>query len=68
VTANVIAPALIETDMVPRDPDAQADVASRIPVGRLGRDAEVADLIAAVVGNGYVTSQSILIDGGMHQS
>lgn len=65
VTANVIAPALIETDMLPGDPVGQAALAERIPVGRLGRSEEVADLIAAVVRNGYVTSQSILIDGGM---
>jgi 3-oxoacyl-[acyl-carrier protein] reductase len=68
VTANVIAPALIETDMLPSDPSTRADLASRIPLGRLGRDDEVADLIAAVVRNGYVTSQSILVDGGMHPS
>ncbi len=68
VTANVIAPALIQTDMLPSDPSAQADLASRIPVGRLGGADEVADLIAAVVRNGYLTSQSLLIDGGMRPS
>ncbi len=41
---------------------------SRIPVGRLGRSEEVADLIAAVIANGYITSQSLLVDGGMHPS
>jgi hypothetical protein len=37
-------------------------------VGRLGQADEVADLIAVVVRNGSMTSQSILIDGGMHPS
>jgi 3-oxoacyl-[acyl-carrier protein] reductase len=68
VTVNVVAPALIETDMLPSDADSQAQLASRIPVGRLGRADEVAGLIAALVRNAYVTSQSILIDGGMHPS
>jgi 3-oxoacyl-[acyl-carrier protein] reductase len=68
VTANVIAPALIETDMLPGDPEGQSELAARIPVGRLGRPDEVADLISAIVRNGFVTSQSILIDGGMRPS
>lgn len=68
VTVNVVAPALIVTDMLPSDDQAQAELAKRIPVGRLGQPEEVADLIAAVVANGYLTNQSILIDGGMRPS
>lgn len=68
VTVNVIAPALIATDMMPTDPQAVQGLARRIPVGRLGRAEEVADLIAAVVGNPYITNQSILIDGGIRPS
>ena len=41
-------------------------LASRLPVKRLGRPEEVADLIAAVVANAYLSNQSILIDGGWH--
>ena len=66
VTANVIAPALIESDMLPDGPGAREQLASRLPVKRLGRPEEVADLIAAVVANAYLTNQSILIDGGWH--
>jgi 3-oxoacyl-[acyl-carrier protein] reductase len=68
VTVNVVAPALVVTDMLPSDDQAQAELAKRIPVGRLGQPEEVADLIAAVVANGYLTNQSILIDGGMRPS
>jgi 3-oxoacyl-[acyl-carrier protein] reductase len=68
VTVNVVAPALVETDMLPNDPDSQARLSSRIPVGRLGQADEVADLIAAIVRNAYLTNQSILIDGGMRPS
>jgi 3-oxoacyl-[acyl-carrier protein] reductase len=64
ITVNAIAPALIEnTDMLPGDP---GELSSRIPVGRLGRPEEVADLAMAVLDNGYVTNQVMSIDGGMH--
>jgi 3-oxoacyl-[acyl-carrier protein] reductase len=64
VTANAIAPALIEeTAMLPGDP---GDLASRIPVGRLGRPEEVAELALAVLRNGYLTGQVIGLDGGLH--
>ena len=68
VTVNVVAPALIATDMMPADERALADLARRIPVGRLGRPDEVADLIAAIVRNPYLTNQSILLDGGIRPS
>ncbi|HUE26808.1 MAG TPA: SDR family NAD(P)-dependent oxidoreductase [Solirubrobacteraceae bacterium] len=64
VTVNAIAPALIEeTGMFPRDP---GDLVSRVPVGRLGKPGEVADLALAILRNGYVTNQVISINGGMH--
>jgi 3-oxoacyl-[acyl-carrier protein] reductase len=64
VTVNAIAPALIEqTGMLPGDP---GELAGRVPVGRLGRPSEVADLALAVLRNGYVTNQVISIDGGIH--
>lgn len=64
VTVNAIAPALIEeTGMLPGDP---GELAGRVPVGRLGRPSEVADLALAVMRNGYVTNQVISVDGGIH--
>lgn len=64
VTVNAIAPALIEdTGMLPGDP---AELATRVPVQRLGKPDEVADLMLAILRNGYVTNQVISIDGGMH--
>jgi 3-oxoacyl-[acyl-carrier protein] reductase len=65
VTVNVVAPALIATDMMPDDEEALAELSRRIPVGRLGRVEEVAALISAIVRNPYLTNQSILIDGGI---
>jgi 3-oxoacyl-[acyl-carrier protein] reductase len=49
--------------MLPGSPD---ELRERIPVGRLGRPAEVADLALAVLRNPYVTSQVISVDGGMY--
>lgn len=64
VTVNVVAPGLIETDMVPADPAVREQLAASRAVGRLGTSEEVADLVAAVVANGYLSNQSIVIDGG----
>lgn len=40
--------------------------AGATPVRRLVRPAEAADLAVAVLSNGYLTSQVISPDGGMH--
>lgn len=64
VTVNAIAPALItETGMLPGDPE---ELRQQIPVGRLGRPEEVADLALAVLRNPYLTNQVMSLDGGMH--
>jgi 3-oxoacyl-[acyl-carrier protein] reductase len=64
VTVNAIAPALIEeTGMLPGDP---GDLRKRVPVGRLGKPDEVADLALAVLRNGYITNHVMSVDGGIH--
>jgi 3-oxoacyl-[acyl-carrier protein] reductase len=64
VTVNAIAPALIEdTAMFPGDP---LELAARVPVGRLGKSSEVADLALAILRNGYITSQVMSVDGGIY--
>ncbi len=64
VTVNAIAPALIEdTGMLP---GGTAELAAKVPVGRLGRPDEVAALSLAILTNGYLTGQVIGLDGGMH--
>jgi 3-oxoacyl-[acyl-carrier protein] reductase len=64
VTINAIAPALIEdTGMLPGDPD---ELAKSVPAGRLGRSDEVADLMLAILRNGYMTNQIVGLDGGMY--
>jgi 3-oxoacyl-[acyl-carrier protein] reductase len=66
VTVNVVAPALVDTDMIPDDPEVRRQLGASRAVGRLGSSEEVADLVAAVVRSGYLSNQSILIDGGSH--
>ncbi|HLL52106.1 MAG TPA: 3-oxoacyl-ACP reductase family protein [Myxococcaceae bacterium] len=66
ITANVIAPALIETEMLvdnPRVPRPDA-----VPVGRFGRPEEVADLAVVIAGNGYITGQTLHVNGGMYMT
>jgi 3-oxoacyl-[acyl-carrier protein] reductase len=64
ITVNALAPALItDTAMLPGDPE---ELRARIPAGRLGRPEEVADLMVAVLSNGYLTNQVIGLDGGMY--
>jgi 3-oxoacyl-[acyl-carrier protein] reductase len=63
VTVNVIAPGYVETAMLPGDPD---ELGRSVPVGRVGRPEEVADLALAIMRNGFVTAKVIGIDGGMY--
>lgn len=63
ITVNTIAPALVAgTRMLPGAPE---DLASRLPVGRLGTVDEVADLALAMLRNGYLTNKTIALDGGV---
>jgi len=63
VTVNALAPGFIQTPMLPGDP---AQLAGSVPVGRVGRPDEVADLCLSIIRNAYVTSHVFSIDGGMH--
>jgi 3-oxoacyl-[acyl-carrier protein] reductase len=63
ITANVVSPALVETDMVRSDLRVRPD---RIPVGRFGRVEEVADVAVMLARNGYITGQSINVNGGLY--
>jgi len=65
ITVNAIAPALIITDMVN---EATRVRASLIPVGRLGTVDEVAEVALMMAGNGYMSGQTINVDGGLYFS
>ena len=62
ITVNVVAPVLIETDMMP-DTEGRRKL---IPLGRLGQPDEVAEAVIFLVGNGYMTGQTIHLTGGLY--
>ena len=61
ITVNAVAPSLIETDMM----RGRADLAQRIPLGRMGQPHEVAQAVLMALGNEYMTGQTIALNGGM---
>ena len=65
ITANAIAPALIETDMLE---GLRAKAADLIPLGRFGRPEEVAGVVVMLARNGYITGQTINVNGGYYMS
>ena len=60
ITVNAVAPTLIETDMM----RGREDLVARIPLGRLGQPDEVAQAVLMVIGNAYMTGQTVQINGG----
>jgi 3-oxoacyl-[acyl-carrier protein] reductase len=62
ITVNVVAPVLIETDMMP-DTEGRRKL---VPLGRLGQPDEVAEAVIFLVGNGYMTGQTIHLSGGLY--
>jgi 3-oxoacyl-[acyl-carrier protein] reductase len=69
ITANVVAPGFIETDMTESlDANARDMYRAMIPLGRLGRGEDVAAAVTflAGAGGGYITGQVIHINGGLY--
>jgi 3-oxoacyl-[acyl-carrier protein] reductase len=69
ITVNAVLPALIETDLLrERQPDRNRlkEYIKRIPVGRLGKPEDVANLVLFLASDyaSYITGQNIIIDGG----
>jgi 3-oxoacyl-[acyl-carrier protein] reductase len=65
VTVNCLAPALVgATNMFPADLETGTPPVP-IPVGRVGRPDEMADMAVAMLRNGYLTNKVITLDGGI---
>jgi 3-oxoacyl-[acyl-carrier protein] reductase len=62
ITVNAIAPALVATEMVVANPNIKPDL---IPVGRFGEVDECGDVAVLLAGNGYITGQTIGVNGGL---
>jgi len=71
ITVNTVAPGFIDTDMTRElsDEHRQALLAG-IPLGRLGAPEEIANavLFLASPGAGYITGETIHVNGGMHMA
>jgi acetoacetyl-CoA reductase len=71
VTVNCICPGYIDTEMVQAVPEAVlASIISQIPVGRLGRGEEIADMVAFLTGEhaGFVTGSTLSLNGGQYMA
>lgn len=65
ITVNAIAPALIETEMIAGNKNANPE---RIPVKRFGTTDEVSKVAIMLAQNGYITGQTINVNGGLYYS
>lgn len=65
ITANALAPALIETDMIRDNPKIRPEM---LPVGRFGTVEEVAEAVVLLARNGYMTGQTISLNGGWYMT
>ena len=68
ITANVVAPGFIETDMTAALPEAtQAEYLKTIPAGRFATPTEVARVVAWLASDdaGYISGAVIPVDGGL---
>ena len=68
ITANVIAPGFVETDMTSSlDDKRRQEIASSIPLGRFSDAQEIANVVSFIASSksGYITGAVIPVDGGL---
>jgi len=71
ITVNAVAPGFIDTEMTQKlKEEWKEELKKRIPLGRLGSPADVAEAVAFLASEeaGYITGQVLVIDGGMAMS
>jgi 3-oxoacyl-[acyl-carrier protein] reductase len=71
ITVNAVAPGFIDTDMTRELPEAQREaLLGAIPLGRLGQPAEIASVVAFLASDaaGYITGETIHVNGGMYMA
>jgi 3-oxoacyl-[acyl-carrier protein] reductase len=62
VTVNAVAPGLIDTEM--GKPLIDAGFVNRIPAGRPGTGAEIAQAVLLLISNAFMTGQTVAVNGG----
>ena len=68
ITVNAVAPGYISTDLTDQlDNDVKEKLKSSIPMGRLGKPEDVANLVCFLSSDeaSYITGQTFNVDGGM---
>jgi 3-oxoacyl-[acyl-carrier protein] reductase len=65
ITVNAVAPSIIATEMIADNPKVNPGI---VPVGRLGMTREVAEVVLMVAQNGYLTGQTIFVNGGRYMT
>jgi 3-oxoacyl-[acyl-carrier protein] reductase len=63
ITVNAVAPGPVDTEMA--EPLKAANVAARIPLGRFAAPEEVAQVVMLLMRDGYITGQTIPVNGGL---
>ncbi len=69
ITVNTVAPGFIDTDMTRSLPEEQQDLLkAQIPLGDLGKPEDVASAVAFLASDeaGYITGQTLHVNGGMY--
>lgn len=68
ITVNVVAPGLVETDMLAAlGEDRTAAFASQVPLGRVGQPSDIAEVVGFLASDGaaYITGAVLPVDGGL---
>jgi 3-oxoacyl-[acyl-carrier protein] reductase len=71
ITVNTVAPGFIDTDMTKVLPEEQKNLLlSKIPLGRLGKPEEIAAVVVFLASDagGYISGETIHVNGGMYMS
>lgn len=65
ITVNAIAPGIIETDMnTELSKNELKEIEKEIPLGRIGKPEEVAQIVNCLIESTYITGQVVSVDGG----
>ncbi len=66
ITANVVAPGLVDTDMTSTMGQAAYDtLIQSVPLGRAGRAEEIGEAVRFLASSDYITGQTLIVDGGL---
>lgn len=67
VRVNAVAPGLVATPWTADWHEIRTSVAGQAPLGRVGTPDDIADAVLALITNGYVTGEVMVVDGGISQ-